>query len=45
MKHFTQERQGGVIGITLISTWFQPYSDSQADKDASKRALDFMYGW
>ncbi|ESW22409.1 hypothetical protein PHAVU_005G151600, partial [Phaseolus vulgaris] len=37
--------QKGIIGITLISHWFEPFSNSQADKDASKRALDFMFGW
>ncbi|ESW22408.1 hypothetical protein PHAVU_005G151500 [Phaseolus vulgaris] len=37
--------QKGIIGITLITHWFEPYSNSQADKDASERALDFMFGW
>ncbi|XP_027927891.1 beta-glucosidase 24-like [Vigna unguiculata] len=40
-----QNTQKGVIGITLISHWFEPYSNSQADKDAAIRALDFMFGW
>jgi len=40
-----QNTQKGIIGITLISHWFEPFSNSQADKDASKRALDFMFGW
>ncbi|CAA2978074.1 beta-glucosidase 12-like [Olea europaea subsp. europaea] len=36
--------QKGQIGIVLISFWFVPYSKSQADVRAAKRALDFMYG-
>ncbi|KOM44458.1 hypothetical protein LR48_Vigan05g206300, partial [Vigna angularis] len=40
-----QEYQEGVIGITLISRWFEPYSETESDKDAAKRALDFMFGW
>ncbi|XP_022635228.1 cyanogenic beta-glucosidase-like [Vigna radiata var. radiata] len=40
-----KESQNGVIGITLISTWYEPYSDSELDKSAAKRALDFMFGW
>ncbi|KAK7402227.1 hypothetical protein VNO78_14318 [Psophocarpus tetragonolobus] len=37
--------QKGVIGITLLSHWFIPLSNSQLDKDAAQRALDFMFGW
>ncbi|XP_068501274.1 beta-glucosidase 12-like [Phaseolus vulgaris] len=37
--------QKGIIGITLNSNWFEPYSNSQADKEASERALDFAFGW
>jgi len=40
-----QNSQKGIIGISLISRWFVPYSNSQADKDASERAQDFMLGW
>ncbi|CAK7331825.1 unnamed protein product [Dovyalis caffra] len=35
----------GKIGISLAVYWMLPYSNSQADKEASQRALDFMYGW
>ncbi|KAK6933703.1 Glycoside hydrolase family 1, partial [Dillenia turbinata] len=37
--------KGGKIGIILDSRWFVPYSDSIADQNAARRALDFMYGW
>ena len=42
---YPQENQNGEIGITLISTWFEPYSDTAEDIAAAKRALDFMFGW
>ncbi|KAG2371247.1 Beta-glucosidase 13 [Vigna angularis] len=38
-----QNTQKGVIGITLNSNWYEPYSNSEADKDAAIRAVDFMY--
>ncbi|KAG0514151.1 hypothetical protein BDA96_10G165600 [Sorghum bicolor] len=40
-----QEKQKGSIGITLVSNWMIPYTNSKGDKDAAKRALEFMYGW
>ncbi|WCJ41795.1 Beta-glucosidase 12 [Euphorbia peplus] len=40
-----QEVQKGVIGITLISPWIVPFSNNKQDKEAAKRALDFMLGW
>ncbi|KAL3522193.1 hypothetical protein ACH5RR_015027 [Cinchona calisaya] len=41
-----QRVQNGKIGITLVTHWFEPYDcDSQKDKDAAKRALDFSLGW
>jgi len=40
-----QEKQRGSIGITLVSNWMIPYTNSKRDKDAAKRALEFMYGW
>ncbi|KAJ4753102.1 beta glucosidase 12 [Rhynchospora pubera] len=40
-----QEAQKGKIGITLVSNWMIPYSNSKADKESAARALDFMYGW
>ncbi|KAM7500485.1 hypothetical protein LguiA_024899 [Lonicera macranthoides] len=40
-----QKSQKGKIGITLLSHWFLPYSNSRDDHDARKRAVDFMLGW
>nr|AAF34651.2 putative prunasin hydrolase isoform PH-L1 precursor [Prunus serotina] len=40
-----QVSQKGVIGITVVSHWFEPASESQKDIKASFQALDFMYGW
>lgn len=37
--------QKGVIGIALNTGFSVPFSDSQADKDAASRAMDFSYGW
>ncbi|KAI5390768.1 hypothetical protein KIW84_075890 [Lathyrus oleraceus] len=37
--------QRGIIGITLISHWYEPATIAKADVDASKRGLDFMFGW
>ncbi|KAM7497262.1 hypothetical protein LguiA_021676 [Lonicera macranthoides] len=35
----------GMIGITLVSTWMVPFSNSSLDRRAANRALDFMLGW
>ncbi|XP_052726628.1 cyanogenic beta-glucosidase-like isoform X2 [Vigna angularis] len=40
-----KDDQKGEIGITLISRWFEPYSNTEADKKAAERALDFLFGW
>ncbi|KAK4396691.1 Oleuropein beta-glucosidase [Sesamum angolense] len=37
--------QGGKIGVTNMSTWFDPYNETQEDIDAAARAVDFMWGW
>ncbi|KAI5014680.1 hypothetical protein ZWY2020_056070 [Hordeum vulgare] len=37
--------QKGEIGITLVSSWLVPFSRSESDSDAAKRAIDFMLGW
>ena len=40
-----QASQNGVIGITLVSNWFEPLSEEKENKNAALRALDFMFGW
>ncbi|KAL6844779.1 hypothetical protein ACP4OV_025438 [Aristida adscensionis] len=40
-----QPSQRGQIGITLVSHWFVPNSDTAADRGAVQRSLDFMLGW
>ncbi|XP_022154099.1 beta-glucosidase 10-like [Momordica charantia] len=37
--------QNGTIGITLVSDWYVPYSNSEADEKATNRALEFSLGW
>uniref|UniRef100_A0ACD5XBM7 Uncharacterized protein n=1 Tax=Avena sativa TaxID=4498 RepID=A0ACD5XBM7_AVESA len=37
--------QKGEIGITVVSTWYVPFSNSKSDNDAAKRAIDFNLGW
>nr|CAA64442.1 beta glucosidase [Manihot esculenta] len=39
-----QETQNGKIGITLFTYWFEPLSNSTDDMQASRTALDFMFG-
>ncbi|XP_045820620.1 cyanogenic beta-glucosidase-like [Trifolium pratense] len=40
-----QQSQKGIIGITLLSHWYEPASKEKADVDAAHRGLDFMFGW
>lgn len=44
-KQKYQASQKGVIGITLVTHWFVPFSASKENKRAAQRALDFMLGW
>ncbi|KAF8041055.1 hypothetical protein BT93_B3084 [Corymbia citriodora subsp. variegata] len=40
-----QASQKGIIGITLVSGWFLPYSNAKPDRNVALRALDFNLGW
>ncbi|KAL0342701.1 UNVERIFIED_CONTAM: Oleuropein beta-glucosidase [Sesamum calycinum] len=41
-----EDSQGGKIGIALNSVWYVPYDkNSEEDKKAVTRAIDFMFGW
>jgi len=40
-----QPAQRGQIGITVVSHWFVPNTDTPADRRAVQRSLDFMLGW
>lgn len=40
-----QEQQNGKIGITNNCDWREPLTDSQEDKAAAERALEFFLGW
>ncbi|KEH33182.1 putative vicianin beta-glucosidase [Medicago truncatula] len=44
-KRKYQAHQKGKIGVTLVTHFFEPYSNSVADKKAAGRALDFFFGW
>ncbi|KAG8363565.1 hypothetical protein BUALT_Bualt19G0035700 [Buddleja alternifolia] len=44
-KEKYQATQKGEIGITLVTHWMVPYSNSRLDVKAAQRALDFVYGW
>ncbi|KAF2293478.1 hypothetical protein GH714_002161 [Hevea brasiliensis] len=39
-----QTTQNGKIGITLFTFWFEPLSNRTIDIEASRTALDFMFG-
>jgi beta-galactosidase len=40
-----QHKQNGLIGITNNCDWREPLTDSQQDKEAAQRALEFFLGW
>ncbi|KAI4297264.1 hypothetical protein L6164_037158 [Bauhinia variegata] len=37
--------QNGIIGQSLSTTWYVPYSDREEDQDAASRVMDFYKGW
>jgi len=40
-----QADQKGIIGITNNCDWREPLTDSEKDKEAAQRALEFYLGW
>ncbi|XP_047266666.1 beta-glucosidase 47 isoform X2 [Capsicum annuum] len=40
-----QERQGGMVGISLNTQWYEPFSNSSQDNYATQRARSFVYNW
>jgi beta-galactosidase len=40
-----RHKQKGRIGITNNCDWREPLTDSQADKEAAQRSLEFYLGW
>ncbi|KAH7862453.1 hypothetical protein Vadar_005020 [Vaccinium darrowii] len=44
-KEKYQASQKGQISITLVASWYLPYSNSNSNDEAAQRALDFSYGW
>lgn len=40
-----QANQKGQIGLVTPTHWIVPYTNSNLDKKAQSRALDFMFGW
>ncbi|KAL5566538.1 hypothetical protein UlMin_029702 [Ulmus minor] len=44
-KEKYQAFQKGLIGLSLDSPWFVPYSKAKHNRNAALRALDFVLGW
>jgi len=40
-----QVTQKGNIGIVLVSHWYEPMTNSVADREAAQRQIDFNFGW
>ncbi|KAL4365342.1 hypothetical protein AHAS_Ahas07G0096500 [Arachis hypogaea] len=40
-----QAHQKGQIGVTLVTHYFEPKNNNDADRQAATRALEFMLGW
>ncbi|KAI4333180.1 hypothetical protein L6164_018018 [Bauhinia variegata] len=40
-----QGYQKGQIGITLVTHWFEPKSNTTASREAADRALEHFFGW
>ncbi|CAA0825542.1 Beta-glucosidase 40 [Striga hermonthica] len=44
-KRKYKPKQGGSIGISLDSFWYEPATNSPVDVQAAQRAIDFNLGW
>ncbi|KAJ0974635.1 hypothetical protein J5N97_016600 [Dioscorea zingiberensis] len=44
-KQKYQAAQRGYIGLTILGFWFEPFTDSPEDVAATKRLIDFHFGW
>ncbi|XP_030953438.1 beta-glucosidase 12-like isoform X1 [Quercus lobata] len=44
-KQKYQQVQKGIMGISLNTDWYVPFSNARHDHDAALRALDFKFGW
>lgn len=42
---YIKVRQGGMIGISLNTQWYEPFSNSSEDNYATQRARSFVYNW
>ncbi len=40
-----QPRQHGSLGLAAVCHWAEPRTDSDADRQAARRSLDFSFGW
>nr|XP_022915568.1 myrosinase 1-like [Onthophagus taurus] len=40
-----KEKQGGRIGISLLSTWMEPTTQSESDNTISELAMEIELGW
>ena len=45
VKEFRDGGFGGVIGISNNCDWREPLNDSELNRSAAQRALEFFYGW
>lgn len=45
VKEFRDGGFNGIIGISNNCDWREPFTDSEEDKSAAQRSLEFFYGW
>ncbi|CAG9833420.1 unnamed protein product [Diabrotica balteata] len=42
---YYRKKQQGMVGITIDTMWMEPDTDSELDKVAAERKLQFIFGW